>query len=56
MKIIYIEKKMEYIDAIYFEAVVAQWHKRVTVNAMVLGSIPTRRTELLFIKTFISSL
>ena len=32
----------------------AQWHKRVTVNATVVSSIPTRVIELLFINIFIS--
>ena len=34
----------------------AQWHKRVIVNGMVVGSIPTQGYELLFfIKTLENS-
>ena len=36
------------------ETIVAQWHKRMNLNAMGLGSNPIRRNEL--IKFFIASL
>ena len=32
----------------YIQVVVMQWHKSVTVNATVVGSIPTRGIELLY--------
>ena len=39
----------------FVEAIAAQWHKRMTVNATIVDSIPIRGNEL-FINIFISSL
>ena len=39
----------------FLKAVVAQWHKRVTVNATIASSIPSRGNELLIIYVFFIS-
>ena len=51
---IYIVKIYIHNKNLYTEAVVAQEHKRMSVNATVVGSIPTQGIEVFNI--FISSL
>ena len=47
-------RKLNCLNNFYIEAVVMQRHKRATVNATVVYSIPIRRSDIFNI--FISSL